>query len=127
MSAAEDVDVYAEIGRCSSWLEAALEHGGKTHTIDDIYKGILERRFQFWPAHDAALVTEVIDYPRERHLHVFLAGGNLETILEMRPSIEAYAKALDCSAMGMCGRAGWARALKDYGYSKSMTTVVKRF
>ena len=50
----------AEFDRCSKWLEAALEYSGGTHGIEDIAEGVQDGRFQFWPAPQAAAITEII-------------------------------------------------------------------
>ena len=120
-------ELFSEIARCGKWLQAAMDHaGGTTHTLGDIYNGIESGALQFWPAEDAAMVTEFINYPRERHLHVFLAGGNLETIDKMRADVERFGVASGCARLTMSGRKGWARHFKDEGYETTLHTVVKR-
>lgn len=116
-----------EVTRCGPWLQAAMDcAGGTTHTLGDIYNGIESGLLQFWPAEDAAIVTEFVHYPQERHIHVFLAGGNLETINGMRPAVEAFGINNGCSRLTITGRPGWARHFKEEGYETTLHTVVKK-
>lgn len=116
-----------ELARCGPWLQAAMDHaGGTTHTLGDLYNGILSGHLRLWPAEDAVIVTEFVHYPRERHIHVFLAGGNLKTIEAMRPEIEHFGIANGCSRLTISGRPGWARHFKEQGYETTLHTVVKR-
>ena len=118
--------MFEEVARCGKWLQAALDHaGGTTHTLGDIYNGLASGAFQLWPADDAAMVTEFVEYPSERHIHVFLAGGNLETIDKMRTDVEKYGVIHGCKRLTMTGRPGWARHFKEQGYQTTLHTVVK--
>src|SRR3546814_5288752 len=55
---------------------AALSFSGGTHTYDDVVEGVNTGRYVFWPGPNSAVITEIIEYPRQRTLHFFLAGGN---------------------------------------------------
>lgn len=123
---AEQLDhLHEEIERCREWLQAALDHGGNSHDVEHIEEGIRCNQFQAWFAEDAVLVTELIDYPNYRVVHVFLAGGSLETILQMRPDIERFGQHFGCKYLSINGRPGWARALKEFGYDRGLQTVSK--
>jgi tagatose-1,6-bisphosphate aldolase len=114
-----------EMERCREWIEAALEHGGGTHDFDDICEAVSSGYMQFWPADDACAVTEVITYPKKKVLHIFLAGGNKDTILDMNESAIEFAKQLGCDGMTICGRAGWARELKSHGWKEQYRSLVR--
>jgi len=110
MSFAEDWE------RCSPWLAAALERAEGTHTLDDV-RDLIERgqgQYQFWPGRRAAVVTEIIPYPRMWVLHFWLIGGDLEELMGMKPHIEAWGRAAGCTRARGTGRPGWERVLKDY-------------
>jgi hypothetical protein len=115
----------AEFERCSKWLQDALDYAGNTHDLHHVAKGIKEGHFQFWPAPEAAIVTELIYYPKFTILHAWLVGGQLEQVIKMIPSLEAYGRAFNCSKLTGCGRSGWVRALKQHGFEGIMTTVSK--
>jgi len=61
----------------------------------------------------AAIVTEIKQYPRKRVLEVmFLGGGNLPEWLEDAMDVlTAHAKDAGCAHLATLGRPGWARVL----------------
>ena len=102
-----------EIIRCKKWIKGALKLLN-THNFSDIRKGILNGVYTLWPAPDGCLVTEFVEYPKMRVLNVFLGGGKLERLIDMRQSIESFAIATGCKKLSITGREGWAKVfLKD--------------
>ena len=114
-----------ELSRCKPWVEAALEYAGGTHTFKDIVDGILERRFQFWPAEKGCAVTELIQMPQKKILHIFLAGGEMQQIVDMDDSAVEFAKGQGCTMVTIAGRKGWKKVLKDNDYNEYYTTLAK--
>lgn len=115
----------AEFERCSKWLQDALDHGGNTHDLHDLKSGILEGNFKFWPAPYGAVVTAFLEYPKIRVLNIWLGGGKIEQLLDMVPSLVQYAKENGCKSIMCCGRPGWERALKPYGFKAIMPVCSK--
>jgi len=120
-------DLIAEMERCRPWIEAALKSGGDTHDFEDIVQAVQSGFMQFWPAPDACAVTEMLVYPKKKVLHVFLAGGNMETIIAMNESAEQFAKFNGCSEMSIAGRKGWIPMLKSKGYAPTFFGLSKEF
>lgn len=118
-------NVVDELIRCKPWLEAALELSGGTHTLDDVVQAIIKGEMQFWPAPKGCAVTEIVNYPRKRVLHIFLAGGEMEQIIDMDDSAVEFAKMNGCTGMSIAGRKGWKRVLKDKGYEETFTVLGK--
>ena len=114
-----------ELERCREWIEAALEYSGGTHDFEDVVNQVKQGMLQFWPAPDACAVTEIITYPRKKVLHIFLAGGNMETLLDMNDSAERFAELNGCAGISLAGRPGWAKILNKKGWSPSYTTLGK--
>jgi hypothetical protein len=81
----------------------------------DILAAILKGQMQLWISWndgvEAAMVTEIIAYPRRRGCRVFLIGGrNLKRWSEkFSAAVEAYARAQGCSFMEGGARLGWVR------------------
>lgn len=119
----EELD--AELERCRPWIEAALDHGGNTHDFEDIVGQVKRGAMQFWPAKDACAVTEIIPFPRKKVFHIFLAGGNAETIADMNDSAEEFARINGCSTISVVGRMGWKKILGGKGYSAPATVLFK--
>jgi hypothetical protein len=120
------MDQFEELNRCRQWVEDALEYSGGTHSFDDIAAGVLAKKFQLWPNHNSAVVTEIVVYPNTKNLHFFLAGGNLDELKMMRPHIEAWGKSIGCTRVTLAGRKGWERTfLKDEGYEPQWFVLSK--
>ena len=109
-----DTSLSDEWNRCSAWLEAALYYSNGTHTIDDVLETVQRGDAQFWQYPDAAVVTEIMDYPQKRVLRYWLAGGNLKTLLKVEPSIRHWSQLWGCVGIEIIGRKGWHRVLKGF-------------
>ena len=103
-------------------IEAALAYGGETHTFEDVQAGILAGRMQIWPAPRGGAITEIIEYPRKRVLHVFLYGGDLDQAIDMIDSAAAWAKTQGCHHMTLSGRLGWQRVMNKHGFKAVLVT-----
>lgn len=92
--------------------------------LDDL---ILAGRAMLWLVSDAAMVTEIREYPGgARVIHGLVAAGELATIVnDLIPEAEVWAKAQGCSHAMIESREGWARALKLHGYEVHQVSVVK--
>ncbi|MBX7249340.1 MAG: hypothetical protein K1X35_09910 [Caulobacteraceae bacterium] len=104
-------DLAAEWRRCAPWLAPALDG---THALEDVWAGVARGEFHFWPGLRSAAVGELVEHPRRRDYHVWLAGGDLGELKTMEASASAFARALGCHRITIHGRPGWARALPDY-------------
>lgn len=89
----------------------ALEYCGGTHNLEDVAMALHKDNMLLWPAHESVLVTEVVQYPRIKTLHVFLGAGKMEEIKEMLPYVFKSAKEQGCQRVTSTGRRGWDRAL----------------
>lgn len=115
----------SEIARCQEWIEGALEYSGGTHTFKDIVDGILSQQYQFWPAERGCAITEIVVFPQKKVLHIFLAGGEMDQIVDMDDSAVYFAKSQGCDSVTIAGRRGWKRVLSEKGYSEYFTTLAK--
>lgn len=95
-------DRYAEIA-------AALVYAGGTHTVADIAHAVEVGAMQFWPGPHSAVVTEILHYPQRKALNFFLAGGRLEELQQMYPSLLEWGREQGCSHATFTGRKGWGR------------------
>ena len=116
-----------ELVRCRPWIEAALEYSGGTHDFEDVVQSLIDGRMQLWPAPRGCAVTELVVYPKTKALHVFLAGGEMDQIIEMIDSATEWGKTQGCSSMTIAGRHGWQRVLAEHGYKPVMTVLKKDF
>lgn len=70
----------------------------------------------------AALVTQVLTFPKSRKCVLFLCGGEdcLAELKQVPDTIEPWAKSIGCSHFLIVGRKGWRRALPDFNDSGSI-------
>ena len=104
-------------------IEAALDYGGGTHTFEDVVAMVAEGRAQLWPAPRGVAITEIIVYPRKRVLHIWLASGEMDQLLDMIDSAEQWGRTRGCTSLTMSGRIGWQRVLDKHGFKPVLVTM----
>jgi len=120
-----------DFDRCWPWLEGSLAWSGyplpdgavwPTHRKQHVLQRIIEGRAQLWPGDQAVFLTEIIEHPSGlRSQSNWAAGGDLDEIRQMMPSIEAYGRVRGCQRQIGMGRKGWLRVFEGYeelGYRK---------
>lgn len=108
------------------YIQAALEYGGMSHTFEDVCEMVSSEKAQFWPMPHSAIVTEIIEHPREKILHFFLAGGNLAELEAMTPVILDWGKSIGCTRASLIGRKGWERTfLTRTGWESGLVVLEK--
>lgn len=100
--------------RCHKWISDALEYSGGTHSMDDVFGAVALGDAQLHPLEKSCIITEVVDYPQMSVCRIWLAGGDLDELMDAEKSISVWAKSIGCDAMEINGRMGWKRQLKDY-------------
>lgn len=111
--------------RCAPWIQAALDRDG-THELEDVLALVMADEAQFWPGERSAVITEVLCLPKVKSLHVWLAGGEMDELLEqMLPVIEDFAKRAGCNRFSVAGRDGWERAMRNKGFTPAWRVVAK--
>lgn len=104
-------------------IERALAYSGGTHSFDDVKAAILSGKMQIWPAPHGVAVTEIIVYPARKVLHIFLAAGELEQLLDMIDAATAWGRSEGCQSLTMTGRKGWQRILSKHGWRERHITM----
>lgn len=86
---------------------------------------IATRRGQFWACDEAAMITEIVEFPSgARACKVFACAGDMAVMLErIKPRIEAWAALNNCTHCMIEGRDGWRRKHRDYRHHQ--TVIVK--
>ena len=119
-------DWIKEFQRCEKWLEDALEYSHGMFTIQDVFEDVMNGNAQLWPGKNSAIVTQIVNYPRKKAIHVFLAGGDLEEIKSMEPHVVEYGKSQGCEVITLTGRPGWTRTfLTKIGYKNTQVQILK--
>ena len=105
-------------------IEAALEHAPGTHTLEDLRDGVRTGAFQLWVAPHSALLTQIQQYPQRKVLCLYLAGGLLNELLDLLPSVLDWARTQHgCQSAYIAGRGGWARVLRKHGWEETQVIL----
>jgi hypothetical protein len=94
-------------------LPAIAETAG-THTEDDVIAAICAGKMKLWRNGASGIVTEFVEFPRMKCLNVFLAGGDLHSLVPLYDGVSLYAAANGCrrmTALFTHGENGWKRVL----------------
>ena len=112
--------------RSAPWLQAALDHAGRTHTLEDVRAALDTGRARLWTGRGSALVALVEDDPGERRLLIWLAGGDRDELEhDLLGRVEAWGRETGCRRVLVIGREGWARTLKTKGYAPLARIIAK--
>jgi hypothetical protein len=111
--------VAAEWQRCRDWLVPVMVDT----TEAEVLALLAANQAQLWAAERAAMVLQLLKPPPT--LHIWLAGGEMTDLLDMRGGMEAWARSQGCEFVTINGRRGWARVLKPYGYVPDAEEVRK--
>jgi hypothetical protein len=122
----QQIALINEMTRVRPFLEPALKYTNGTHDYIHLVEGVLTGQFHVWPTENSAIVTEFHNFPKERHLHIFLAGGDLEEIKQLHDNVVQFAEAAGCQALTLTGRPGWIKALDDLGFSDNGLRYVRK-
>ena len=112
-----------EFERCADYIQAALVYAGHSHTLQDVWQAINNKQAAFFPLEKSAIVVEIVDYPQRATCRIWLAGGDMEELIEAEKNVCDWARELGCDSMEIIGRKGWERQLKDY--KPTATILVK--
>ena len=121
--AQEKMDILSQLQRCRGWIESALAYSGGTHEYRDIVDGVLEGRMQLWAGDSGCAVTEISVYPKKKVLHVFLAAGDMDQIIDFQDSAIQFAKMNGCDSMTIAGRSGWKRVLDKHDWREQFVVL----
>lgn len=99
------------------FLLEAIERLDGTHTEEDIIAMLLAGRAGLWVNGAGAAITEIVQNGRIKEVNVLLAGGKMDDIVAMKPSLERHAQEMNCDRIVIRGRKGWERVHPDYRMS----------
>lgn len=108
-------------------LQKAIDRSLGEYLSGDIYGFLINQEMQLWIAGtdgiDAAMVTQIVTYPRKKFCNVVLIGGaNLKSWIDSQPILLEWAKEQGCTAVRSTGRRGWHRVL---GWKEAYTVSTK--
>ena len=123
---AEDVDMVWD--ETYPLIEKALRYAEGELIPEDIKKHLDSANLRLWVALKdkdviAAMVTEIIQYPRKKIVRVItLAGKDMDLWYDFLPMVEGYAIRNGCSSLEAGTRRGMTRKLRDWRHSYDIIT-----
>lgn len=100
-------------------IEASLQASQSDATFDDIVLEVLRGEYHFYPLPNAVVIAHVVQQRRSRLYYVYIAGGDLQEILDFQPHLCQAAHDNGCVKLAMTGRKGWSKPLKKQGWSET--------
>jgi hypothetical protein len=100
--------------RCKGYILDALAYANHSHSLDDVKQSVEAGTAQFMPLDKSAIVTEIVDYPKKSVCRIWLAGGDMDELIQAEKHIARWAKSIGCHGLEIIGRKGWQRVLTDY-------------
>ena len=114
-----------QLDRCWPWLLASMQEFFQTHTREQVWQRIYERRAFLWPGDKCAIVGQLVKHPIGiTSFNYWLQGGKLDELKTMWPGVEAWARARGCVVVTGIGRDGWSEVM-DGNWQKGPTTRIK--
>ena len=55
--------------------------------MDDVAEAVWSGKAQFFPLEKSAIITEIVDYPQKAMCRIWLAGGDLDELMDAEISI----------------------------------------
>jgi hypothetical protein len=107
-------------------LQEALDQGGNTHTLADVSRAVEAGEARFWEQGNAAIITEIHQFPRAKVIHFWLATGELEDVIALSERILAWAKQQGFTGATLAGRRGWTRVLANRGWEPRLVEMGRR-
>ena len=80
------------LGKSRKHLSDALKRAGDTHTVDDVIEMIENGDARLYKRKKSTVVTQEFDLPAARQLHFWLAGGDLDDLIQAEREIVEDAK-----------------------------------
>lgn len=125
---------YTSIEQAWPYVEPLLNKAHLTgvgdYSFDDIYRGLIERKYQLWTWYEndhivAACVTCVVIYPQRKLCSLMMIGGKGLHFWkdEAQQIIVAWAKSKGCTALEGYDTRSWLRVLKQFGWRAVWTTI----
>ncbi len=116
-------------GEAGPTLARAVETGDGNYRLQDYFEALMAGTMQLWVAYSddelqAAMVTQISNFPRKRLLSVMLLAGRSRSMWwPFYGHLEEWAKQQGCVGMEAFARKGLLKWLKDW---RRVYTVIRK-
>lgn len=125
----DEICHYREIA--VPFIQKALEQSDNELTLEETLSDIADHKRQLWLIKSdgvfiAGVVTQIYSYPSLKIGEITLASGSdYASWNHYTDMIEPWFKEKGCQIIQVVGRRGWARQLKEKGFSERYTILRK--
>ena len=84
-----------------------------THDWADVEDAVLSGRCHLVSTPNAAMIGELVHYPKLTSFIHHFAGGDKQELAELQPNLEQWAKENGAKRIEIRGRRGWLREYKE--------------
>jgi hypothetical protein len=108
-------------------VESALNHqDGEGFTFAHVFDRVARGEALFFWNDSSCAVMEVRSFPGGNMLHIFLAAGTTDGLLELYTGVAEWGKReLNCTRMTTLCRKGFRRRLAKHGWRENQVWLVK--
>lgn len=122
----EQLSMEEALQKAKPLIKKALEYGHGEYDWADVVREVLLQNWLLWLGKDSCVVTQFVEFPRKKSLHILLGAGELEEIKRMVDgSITPFAKVNGCTDMTLVGRKGWKKVFNDIGWKEEHVTLYR--
>jgi hypothetical protein len=122
----EQLSMEEALQKAKPFMEEALKHGTGQLEWSDIVREVILGNMLLWFGDKSCLLSQFVEFPRKKSLHILLASGELEELKRMvDESIVPFAKHNNCDDMTLIGRKGWKKVLTDIGFNEKHITLYR--
>lgn len=106
-------------------VRAALLAGGDVMGLEDMIALAQRGQIRLFHREDAVVGAEILSFPRRRIGAVFMAAGNVRSIVALDAEVSAWAREWGASFLTAEGRPEWARIGRRIGWHPQAMVFVK--
>lgn len=109
-------------------VEKQLTNLGGLYSFEDLVEMIRTGEMQSFCNGDSWVVTQVNTYPRKTVVHIVMAVGVMEELLEIEKEVCSWAKSdeVGATAIVASGRLGWDRMYRNQDRWEHLSNVYMR-
>lgn len=98
------------------YLKRLSPHSG--YGIEDVYEAVEQKKMQLWAGEYYVVLTQVIQHPQFKTLHLFFVAGDKIDVWEATALdlLVDFARAKGCERITAHGRDGWKSRMKKCGF-----------
>jgi hypothetical protein len=95
------------------------------YDVHQMLKEVLLGECIMWAGEKSFLIGTPVDYHTQRKFLLECAAGDLDEILSTLPLIEEEVAMWGFPVLEICGRLGWDKVMKGYGFHKQKVILSK--